>query len=52
MASKLLKEGKMKKRILLVLFFLLLVIPLIQISCQKEEDKWKENTDELEELIE
>jgi CubicO group peptidase (beta-lactamase class C family)/outer membrane lipoprotein-sorting protein len=47
-----LKEGKMKKRILLVLFVLLLVIPLIEISCQHKEEKGKENTDELEELIE
>jgi CubicO group peptidase (beta-lactamase class C family) len=40
----------MKKRILLVLFVLLLVIPLIEISCQQE--KGKKNTDELNELIE
>lgn len=42
----------MKKRILLVIFILLLVIPLIEISCQHKEEKWEENTDELEELIE
>jgi len=42
----------MKKRILLVLSALLLVIPLIEISCQHKEEKGKKNTDELEELIE
>jgi CubicO group peptidase (beta-lactamase class C family)/outer membrane lipoprotein-sorting protein len=48
-----LKEGKMKKRILRFLFILLLVIPLIEISCQhKEQDKWKGNINELNELIE
>ena len=42
----------MKKRILLVLFVLLLVIPLIEISCQHKEEKGEKNTDELNELIE
>jgi len=42
----------MKKRILPFLFVLLLVIPLIEISCQHKEEKWEENTDELNELIE
>ena len=42
----------MKKRILLILFVLLLVIPLIEISCQHKEEKWEKNTDELNELIE
>jgi CubicO group peptidase (beta-lactamase class C family) len=51
-ASKLVKEGKMKKRILLILFVLPLFISFIQISCQREEDKWKGNIDEVDELIE
>ena len=42
----------MKKRILSFLYVLLLVIPLIEISCQHKEEKGKNNTDELEELIE
>lgn len=43
----------MKNRILRFLFILLLIIPLIEISCQhKEEDKWKGNINELNELIE
>jgi len=42
----------MKKRILRFLFILLLVIPLIEISCQHKEEKGEKNTDELEELIE
>ena len=42
----------MKKRILPLLFVLLLVIPLIEISCQHKEEKGEKNTDELEELIE
>ncbi|MDH5386737.1 MAG: hypothetical protein OEY18_18705, partial [Candidatus Aminicenantes bacterium] len=42
----------MKKRILSFLYVLLLVIPLIEISCQHKEEKGKGNTDELEELIE
>jgi CubicO group peptidase (beta-lactamase class C family) len=42
----------MKKRILLVLFVLLLVIPLIEISCQHKEEKGEKNSDELNELIE
>jgi CubicO group peptidase (beta-lactamase class C family) len=41
----------MKKRILLVLFVLLLVIPLIEISCQHKEEKRKRNINELNELI-
>ena len=41
----------MKKRILSFLYVLLLVIPLIEISCQHKEEKGKGNTDELEELI-
>lgn len=41
----------MKKRIHLVLFVILLFVPFIQISCQKEEDKRKENTYEVDELI-
>jgi len=47
-----LKEGKMKKRILPILFVLVLVIPFIQISCQHKEEKGEKNTDELDELIE
>ena len=42
----------MKKRILLILFVLPLFISLIEISCQKEEVKWKGITDEVRELIE
>jgi CubicO group peptidase (beta-lactamase class C family) len=42
----------MKKRILTLLFVLLLVIPLIEISCQLKEEKGEKNTGELEELIE
>lgn len=42
----------MKKRILLILFVLLLFIPLIEISCQQEEEKRKGNINELNELIE
>jgi CubicO group peptidase (beta-lactamase class C family) len=42
----------MKKRILLMLFVFPLFISFIQISCQKEEDKRKGNTDEVAELIE
>jgi len=42
----------MKKRILLVLFVLLLVIPLIEISCQHTEEKGEKNNYALEELIE
>jgi CubicO group peptidase (beta-lactamase class C family) len=40
-----------KKRTLLILFVLLLVIPLIEISCQPKEEKGAKNTDELNELI-
>jgi len=47
-----LKGEKMKKRILPFLFVLLLIIPLIEISCQHKEEKGKKNADELEELIE
>ena len=42
----------MKKRILPILFVLVLVIPFIQISCQHKEEKGEKNTDELDELIE
>ncbi|MDH4219357.1 MAG: serine hydrolase [Candidatus Aminicenantes bacterium] len=42
----------MKKRILLILFVFPLFISFIQISCQKEEVKWKGITDEVRELIE
>jgi len=42
----------MKKRILPFLFVLLLIIPLIEISCQHKEEKGEKNTDELNELIE
>jgi CubicO group peptidase (beta-lactamase class C family) len=42
----------MEKRILPFLFVLLLVIPMVEISCQHKEGKGKKNTDELEELIE
>ena len=41
----------MKKRILLILFVITLFISFIQISCQKEKDKGKENTYEADELI-
>jgi len=47
-----LKGEKMKKRILPFLFVLLLIIPLIEISCQHKEEKGEKNTDELNELIE
>jgi len=47
-----LKGEKMKKRILLILFVLLLFISLIEISCQQEEEKRKGNINELNELIE
>jgi CubicO group peptidase (beta-lactamase class C family) len=50
--SELWKEGKMKKRILFILFVFPLFSSLIQISCQKEEDKWRGNKDEADELIE
>jgi len=46
------KKNKMKKRILPFLFVLLLIIPLIEISCQHKEEKGEKNTDELNELIE
>jgi CubicO group peptidase (beta-lactamase class C family) len=42
----------MKKRILSFLYVLLLVIPLIEISCQHKEEKLKGNINELNELIE
>jgi len=42
----------MKKRILFIIFVLLLFIPLIKISCQHKEEKGEKNTDALEELIE
>ncbi|MGD9347572.1 MAG: serine hydrolase [Candidatus Aminicenantes bacterium] len=41
----------MKKRILLFLFVITLFISFIQVSCQKEEDKRKEKTYEVDELI-
>ncbi len=42
----------MKKRIQPISFVLPLLISFIQISCQKEEDKWKGNIAEVGELIE
>jgi CubicO group peptidase (beta-lactamase class C family) len=46
-----LKSEKMEKRILPFLFVLLLIIPMVEISCQHKEEKRNKNTDELEELI-
>jgi CubicO group peptidase (beta-lactamase class C family)/outer membrane lipoprotein-sorting protein len=46
------KEGKMKKRMLLIISVLLLFISSIGISCQHKKEKEEKNTAELNELIE
>jgi CubicO group peptidase (beta-lactamase class C family) len=45
-------EEKMKKRILVILFMLLIFLSLVEISCRHKEEKAEKSSGELKELIE